>query len=85
MHGAQSKKSYVAIVMSKSGNDIDVVFFIRVVGNQFMKPDVLLLPPPAITGGTKRTAEKLSFAVDLSEYFQMVVNHFDSYQAKIHI
>lgn len=30
-----------------------------------VKDVVLLLPPSAITGCTKKTAEKLSFAVDL--------------------
>ena len=39
VHEARSKKNYVAMVTAKSENDVEVDFFVRVWGGQFIKPD----------------------------------------------
>lgn len=79
VHGKRVTKNYVASVMVIDGDEIEVDFLIQV-GNQYMKPEkrdnavvdvgdiLLLLPPPSVCGGTKRTSEMLTFAVDLSDY-----------------
>lgn len=79
VHGKRSTKHYVAMVISKESDEIEVDFLLQL-GNQYVRPDerdtgvvhvsdiILILPPPSVCGGTKRTSVKLTFPVDLSEY-----------------
>ena len=81
VHGKRATKHFVAVITSIIKPDDEVcVDFLTNIGNQFAFPDekdsaivpmkdiVLLLPSPAINGGTKRTSQKLHFAVDLHAY-----------------
>lgn len=83
VHGKKSTKHFVALVTSvfADENACDVDFLTRQ-GNNFSVPDTkdsatvdisdvyLVLPPPAVCGGTNRTAKCMSFAVDLNQYFK---------------
>lgn len=81
VHGKKTVKRFVAITTSIIKDDEEVsVDFLASLGNHFVRPEkqdsatvhiddvMLLLPPPSVTGGTKRTSQKLTFAVDLSTY-----------------
>ncbi|XP_067937544.1 uncharacterized protein [Watersipora subatra] len=82
VHGKKMTKHFVAVITEviKDTNEISVDFLKTVGENQFTVPKekdsatvhiddiVMLLPTPAVSGGTKRTSERLNFAVDLATY-----------------
>ena len=81
VHGKRTTKHFVAVISAVMAADEEIsVDFLKSVGNQFVFPDekdsatvhiddiVLLLPSPAVCGGTKRTSEHLSFPIDLAAY-----------------
>ena len=82
VHGKRSTKHFVGQVTSVSNEDdlVEVDFLVHK-GEHFCQPETgdsasvdindvkLVLPPPTICGGTKRTSKNLTFAIDLTKFF----------------